>query len=84
MWTIMLRLLKKHAQPIICKQGFQAVNQEEDVDMHPRSQFPFILDWDKGFISALKGVFPDNIEMSCSKQIKASVTMNLEGSVEKT
>ena len=73
MWTKMLRLLKK-ACPILCEQGFRAVNQERDVDMHPRSQFLFISDRDKGLKPALKEVFPDNIEMSCAKHIEANVT----------
>ena len=58
MWTKMLRLLKK-ACPIICEQGFRAVNQERDVDMHPRSQFLFLSDRDKGLKPALKEVFLD-------------------------
>ena len=73
-WTKMLRLLKK-ACPIICKQGFRAVNERnKDVDVHPRSQFLFISDRDKGLKPALKEVFPDNIEMSCAKHIEANVT----------
>ena len=73
MWTKMLRVLKE-ACPIICKQGFRAVNQERDVDMRPRSQFLFISDRDKGLKPALKEVFPDNIKMSCAKHIEANVT----------
>jgi hypothetical protein len=70
----MLELLKV-ACPFICKQGFGSVtNGGEDVDMHPRSQFLFTLDRDKGLQPALKEVFPDNIEMSCTKHIEANVT----------
>ena len=73
MWTDTIRLLKK-ARPIICEQGFRAVNQERDVDMRPRSQFLFILDRDKGLKPALKEVFPNSIEVSCAKHIEANDT----------
>ncbi len=73
MWTKMVELLKE-AYPVICKQGFGSVNGGEDVDMHPRSQFLFTSDRDKGLKPALKEMFPDNIEMSCEKHIEANVT----------
>jgi hypothetical protein len=72
-WTKMLELLKE-ACPVICEQGFGSVDGGEDVDMHPRSQFLFTSDRDKGLKPALKEVFPDNIEMSCAKHIEAYVT----------
>jgi hypothetical protein len=82
-WTEMLELLKE-ACPVNCEQGFGSVNGGEDVDMHPRSQFLFTSDQDKGLKPALKEVFPDNIEMSCAKHIEANVTQSLEGSVGNT
>jgi hypothetical protein len=53
----MLELLKE-ACPVICEQGFGSVNGGEDVDRHPRSQFLFTSDRDKGLKPALREVFP--------------------------
>ena len=72
LWTKILELLKEVC-PVICKQGFGSVNGGEDVDMHPWSQFLFQRS-DKGLKPALKEVFPDNIEMSCTKHKEATVT----------